>query len=318
MKSNEFRKYLAYVKEQRGTHIPDYYIEKDYVLSRFLSTWQSLKEQGSAPSLDALVFKGGTLLIRNYLQYPRISEDLDFTHQDSNALRRIENSNKRESEIKKRVIPLLDEIKRVCEKAEFDFEVERTNPRYVLVRNSRAVYVLHFYYHSLLTGEEIPVKIEVNFLEDIIYPSTESRINAIVENDTYLKSIGYNLKNVTVKTYPFDEIILEKYRAILTRESFKERDLLDLYLISEHGIDVLGVPDNLVKRKLDCGVLIAPGLLQNLERNCTLLQNHSFLESEDDVSRLTLVTIDTSRYLHFKNLVFEKLKAICATCRNQS
>lgn len=316
MKSNEFRKYLAYVKERRGTHIPDYYIEKDYVLSRFLSAWQSLKDTGSVPSLDALVFKGGTLLIRNYLQYPRISEDLDFTHQGSNALRRIEKSNKRETEIKKRVIPLLDEIKRVCEKAEFDFEVERTNPRYVLVRNSRAVYVLHFYYHSLLTREEIPVKIEVNFLEDIIYPYTESRINTIVENDTYLRSIGYNLKYVTIKTYPFDEIVLEKYRAILTRESFTERDLLDLYLISEQGINVLGVPGNLVKRKLDCGVLIAPGLLQNLKRNCTILQSHGFLESEDDVRRLTLVTIDTSRYLHFKNLFFEKLKAICATYRN--
>jgi predicted nucleotidyltransferase component of viral defense system len=94
MKSNEFRKYISYVKEHRGTHIPDYYIEKDYVLSLFLSTWHSLKKTESTASLDALIFKGGTLLIRNFLGYPRISEDLDFTHQDSHALRHIENVNK--------------------------------------------------------------------------------------------------------------------------------------------------------------------------------------------------------------------------------
>ena len=318
MKSNEFRKYLAYVKERRGAHIPDYYIEKDYTLSLFLSTWQSLKETGNVPSLDALIFKGGTLLIRNYLDYPRISEDLDFTHLDSHALRLIENPNKREGEIKKRIIPLLDEIKRVCDRAGFDFEAKRTNLRYVMVRNSRAVYVLTFYYHSLLTGEEIPVKIEVNFLEGIIHPYTESRINTIIESDVYLKSIGYNLNNISLKAYSLEEIILEKYRAILTRESFKERDLLDLYLIAKKGTDVFKTQKNIIRKKIDCGILIAPGLLQNLKKNCSLLHSQGDLESDDDVSRLTLVTINPAQYRQFKSQLFEKLKEVCAECQSRS
>lgn len=90
MKKNDFRKYVAYVKEQRHSAIDDYYIEKDYFLSLFLSTWQKLKREEKVPHLDALIFKGGTLLVRNYLQYPRISEDLDFTHMDSNELRSID------------------------------------------------------------------------------------------------------------------------------------------------------------------------------------------------------------------------------------
>lgn len=317
MRSSEFRKYLAYVKEQRGTPIPDYYIEKDYILSVFLSEWQSLKETGTVPRLDALIFKGGTLLIRNYLYYPRISEDLDFTHHDSHAIQLIKNPSKREGEIKKRVIPLLNEIKQVCDAAGFDFKVERTNSRYVMVRNSRAVYVLHFYYHSMLTAEEIPVKIEVNFLEDIVHPCLESRINTIVENDVFLKSIDCDLNHLTVKAYPLEEIILEKYRAILTRETFKERDLLDLYLISEQGTDVFRIQNSMMKRKLECGMLIAPGLLKNLEKNCSLLQSQGSLESDDDVNRLTLVTINAERYQRFKGLLFERLKEICTECQHE-
>ncbi len=45
MKNRDFRKYIAYVREQQRSTIADYYIEKDYFLSLFLSTWQKLKLQ---------------------------------------------------------------------------------------------------------------------------------------------------------------------------------------------------------------------------------------------------------------------------------
>lgn len=41
--------------------------------------------------MNALIFKGGTLLIRNYLQYPQISKDLVFTYKDSQHFRAIDN-----------------------------------------------------------------------------------------------------------------------------------------------------------------------------------------------------------------------------------
>ena len=46
MKRNDFRKYLAYVKEQRHTTIEEYYLEKDYFISSFLSMWQQLRGVG--------------------------------------------------------------------------------------------------------------------------------------------------------------------------------------------------------------------------------------------------------------------------------
>jgi predicted nucleotidyltransferase component of viral defense system len=311
MKKRDFRKYIAYVKERRHSTIADYYIEKDYFISLFLSTWQKLKEEKKASSLDALIFKGGTLLVRNYLQYPRISEDLDFTHTDSNKLRLIDNTNKREQEIKKRILPILEDIKIICDACGFDFNNNRTNTRYVKVRNSRAVYVLHFYYTSFITNEEIPVKVEINFLENIMHHYIESRINTIIDMDTFLKSIDYNLENITIKTYSLDEIILEKYRAILTREAIKERDILDLYLIHQRGNNVLKISTSAINKKIQSGIIIAHDMQKNLEKNCQLLQRETSITSDDDVSRFTLINIDNAPYEEFKNHLIKKLKDIC-------
>lgn len=311
MKRNDFRKYLAYVKEQRHITIEEYYLEKDYFISSFLSMWQQLRDEGNIPHLDSLIFKGGTLLARNYLNYPRISEDLDFTHKDSNNLRTIKTTGRRETQIRNRIIPIIDDIKHICDAVNFDFKTDRTNERYIQVRNSRAVYVFYLYYSSLITGEQIPIKIEVNLLDHIIYDSSDETLRNIIDQDTFLKSIGYDLTNRTMKTYALDEIILEKYRAILTRKALKERDILDLYLIHQKGTDVFKAGNKLIDKKIQSGILISPDLEKNLEKNRQLLQKNSFGESNDDINRLTLVEIDDKDYEKFKDQLYKKLKDIC-------
>lgn len=93
----------------------------------------------------------------------------DFTYKDSNRLRKIKRKNQREKEIKKVVIPLINEINIICDSIGFDFDTDRTNPQYIAIRNSRSVYIFYMYYDSLITGEKIPIKIELNFLEHILY-----------------------------------------------------------------------------------------------------------------------------------------------------
>ena len=311
MNKTNFKKYISYVKEKKKSNIEDYYIEKDYFISLFLSTWQKLKDEGKMSNLNKLIFKGGTLLIRNFLNYPRISEDIDFTYEKSNNLRKIESDNKREKEIKKVVIPIIDEIKLICNTAKFDFETDRTNPKYIDVRNSRAVYILNVYYNSLITGEEIPIKIELNFVEEIIHNYSESKINNIIDQDLYLKSIDYDLLDMKINTYPIDEIILEKYRAILTRGNLKERDVFDLYLINKSCKDVLKFDNKLIFKKIESGYMISPDLEANLENNCKLLSDGVFGVSDDDIDRLTLIEIDEKYYEKFKKPLYDKLKEIC-------
>jgi len=139
----------------------------------------------------------------------------------------------------------------------------------------------------------------------------ESRINTIIDMDTFLKSIGYDLENITMNTYPLEEIIVEKYRAILTRESVKERDVLDLYLIHQRGNNVFKVDSHSILTKIESGVIIAPDSRKNLEKNCRLFQNETFVESDDDISRFTLVDVNNAQYGKFKIFLHKKLKVIC-------
>jgi predicted nucleotidyltransferase component of viral defense system len=311
MNKTNFKKYSSYVKEKKKSNIEEYYVEKDYIISLFLSTWQKLKDNGKVSNLDKLIFKGGTLLIRNFLNYPRISEDIDFTYEKCNNLRMIKSGNKREKEIKKVVVPIIDEIKLICDIAKFDFQTDRTSIRHIDVRNSRAVYILNVYYKSLITGEEIPIKVELNFLEEIIHKPAVSEINNIVDQDLFLKSIGYDLVNMRINTYPLDEIILEKYRAILTREGLKERDVFDLFLINKGQKDVFKTDNNLIFKKIVSSFLISHVSKENLVKNCDLLSKGTFGVSDDDIARLTLTEIDAEKYEEFKNRIFNKLKDIC-------
>ncbi len=311
MNSTNFKKYISYVKEKKKSNIEDQYIEKDYFISVFLSTWQKLKGAGKVPHLDKLIFKGGTLLARNYLDYPRISEDIDFTYEESNDLRKLGSKNKREKAILKLIAPIIDDIKFICDNGKFVFDTNRTNRKYIIVRNSRAVYILRVYYNSLITGEEIPIKIELNFLENIFHNCSELKIKNFVNQDLFLKSIGYNLSNIEIRTYPLDEVIIEKYRAILTRDALKERDVFDLYLINKSCKNVLKFDNTLIFEKIESGYMISPDLSNNLEKSCTLLHDDSFGDSDDDISHLSLVEINDKDYEEFKNRLYDKLRDIC-------
>jgi len=311
MNKTNFKKYISYVKEKRKVDVDDEYIEKDYFISLFLSTWQELKNAGKVTNLEMLVFKGGTLLARNYLNYPRISEDIDFTYGKSNDLRKLDSEHKRENEILKLIKPMIDEIKLICDTAKFDFDVNRKNPKYVIVRNSRAVYLLKIYYTSLITGEELPIKIELNFLENIIYDCSKLKINNIVDQDLVLKSIDYDLLNIEINTYSLNEIILEKYRAILTRPKLMERDVFDLYLINKKCKDIFTFDNKLIFSKIESGYIISAESEENLNKACKLLHEGKFGDSDDDVSRLSLVEVDHADYEKFKVPLYEKLKEIC-------
>jgi len=290
MNRTNFKKYISYVKETKKTNIEDQYVEKDYLISVFLSTWQNLKDARKVPHLDKLIFKGGG---------------------GSNELRKLGSKNKREKAILKRITPIIDDIKLICDRAKFGFDTNRTNRKYIIVRNSRAVYILNVYYHSMITGEEIPIKIEINFLEHIFHDCPEVTINNIVTQDLFLKSIGYNLSQIKFRTYPLDEVIIEKYRAILTRDALKERDVFDLYLINKRCKNVLKFDNKLIFKKIESGYMISPDLSNNLEKNCTLLHDGDFGESDDDISHLSLVKINEKDYTEFTNQLYDKLKDIC-------
>jgi len=303
-------KYINYVKNELDFIIEDQYIEKDFLLSLFLSTWQNLQEKGEVKSLGNLIFKGGTLLIRNYLTYPRISEDLDFTHKNCNEIRKM-SQNRRIKTIRTFIIPILKDIKKICDSCGFDFRTNRDDTTYITAYNHKSVYSLSIYRTSEITNLPIKIKIEINFVEHLQYTTKMQLIQHIVNKNAVLSSLGYDLVAPRLSCYTIKELALEKYRAILTREKLKERDIFDLYLIDKRQKDVLKIDNRLIFKKIVISFLISQSSQGNLANNCKKLDEGFFGVSDDDIKRLTLIEIDDKDYEEFKNRLFDKLKDIC-------
>jgi len=296
----EFSIYGKLIQDKRNISLES--IEKDYVLSRVLSSYQTLKTQET--QLQEIIFKGGTLLAKKYLKYHRISVDLDFTHKDSNKIRVLRGKT-RETKIKKLIIPLIEAFSKIAKQCGFDFQTNRTNARYVSILNDRSVYKLYMYYTSLINANEEVIKIEINFIEDQIFKLSEDKLLNLAEflgvEKKRLNVINYDLLEVTIPHYNIQEVMLEKIRAILTRNALKERDVLDLYLLDKiYPLNKLSTL--FIKRK----VVSAEGFLQRVDKHLLksikLLQEQPehFLKSDDNIELLLLKDINKKKYHKFK------------------
>jgi predicted nucleotidyltransferase component of viral defense system len=79
----KLKKYTSEVKKNLNVGISDEIVEKDLLITLILV---ELEKFGLG---EDLIFKGGTLLSRNYLKYHRFSEDLDFVYKNSSSIRKL-------------------------------------------------------------------------------------------------------------------------------------------------------------------------------------------------------------------------------------
>ncbi|MEK7111724.1 MAG: nucleotidyl transferase AbiEii/AbiGii toxin family protein, partial [Patescibacteria group bacterium] len=79
-------KYIEQLKKHFNLANSESILEKDLLLTLILAEFEKL-DLGKE-----LIFKGGTLLSRNYLKYHRFSEDLDFVFKDSTSIRELTRS----------------------------------------------------------------------------------------------------------------------------------------------------------------------------------------------------------------------------------
>src|SRR3990167_4488682 len=106
--------YIGEIKRAMNLNIEEDIIKKDLLLTLILAEFEK------AGLGKELIFKGGTLLSRNYLKYHRFSEDLDFVYKDSNMLREL-NRSMRERKIKQFVDYFAPELKKVADSLGLDF-----------------------------------------------------------------------------------------------------------------------------------------------------------------------------------------------------
>lgn len=148
-------KYIEQIKKNLNLNNHEEILEKDLLLTLILAEFEK------AGLGRDLIFKGGTLLSRNYLKYHRFSEDLDFVFKDSNSIRDLGRS-PRERKVKVFLDYFVPELKKIADTLGLDFSADRSNKKYCRMLSGRAVYTFKVYY-----SENKFIKIEVNFIEKL-------------------------------------------------------------------------------------------------------------------------------------------------------
>lgn len=175
--------------------------EKDYFLA-IVS-----KIVYNSPLRDKLVFKGGTALHHCYLNQMRFSEDLDFTSLDRNIK--------------------LEDVKKIFEPFNF-LEIKKEYVSNATIKLERLMY-------SGPLGQQNSLKLEIDFIQNVIFPTQDLEYKNIWKVDT------------KVKVMDIREIVAEKIRA--TSDRARYRDFYDLFqILKNFKIDLKEIIE-LVKKK---------------------------------------------------------------------
>ena len=251
-----------------------------------------------------LIFKGGTLLSRNYLKYHRFSEDLDFVHKDSGSIREL-NRSARERAIQQCIDSFAPNLKEVSEELGLEFNSDMSKLKFCTILHGRTVYIFRIYY-----SEFQYIKIEINFIEKMIDKPQGISVKAITDffdSSKLLFDLNLSYKNFNVLSYSLKEIILEKYRALLTRREMKERDLFDLFLIRGS----LKINVNEAVEKIRSSSLIKRELHKTINEKLTLLKRNEFFKSDEHIEDLAIVKYDLKEFQNFKDKISSILIVIC-------
>jgi predicted nucleotidyltransferase component of viral defense system len=189
-----------------------------------------------------LAFKGGTCLIKCYLDYPRFSTDLDFTWVDPP---RSGHGRQGTKEIRREIRPTQRQLEKwFAELAPAQGYRTEESEIFHYGRNNRMMTVnLRF---PTAHPTEGLVKVQLNFEDPLLFPTVHASARSLLDGalPPEFLLLGGTLATdyatpIPVTAYDPREILVEKCRAILTRTAAKSRDLVDLYLLErDRGLRV--------------------------------------------------------------------------------
>ncbi|WP_456474506.1 nucleotidyl transferase AbiEii/AbiGii toxin family protein [Candidatus Pyrohabitans sp.] len=226
----KLKEFLALLGKRTGIGSEEL-LEKDFLLNLLL---HKLKGEEYA-------FKGGTCLSKVYLNYHRISEDLDFTFVEQERFHGISGKGIKR-ECSKLITSFGERLEEVAVKHRLDFRLDKSNRRYVEIGSNNRLATFKVWYTSALTGRESFVKVQVNYHELVLFPFQSKTVWPIEVNlspteKKYFEELLDFYKLAEYPVYDAREIACEKLRALLTRVSIKSRDVADLFFI-EKELDI--------------------------------------------------------------------------------
>jgi predicted nucleotidyltransferase component of viral defense system len=293
-----------YLQETRKKKVPDEIIKKDLALSYILYEMsEDIKKDKDSP-FSKLIFKGGTLLSKSHLDYHRFSEDLDFTFSENKMLNKLSNTQR-----KKKIKQYLKEefllrFESIVKKYSFDFdpgEMNKETKKYCPIK--APVHLAKFYIY-LDKDDQTPIKIEINFLDELLFNPEKIKLKQF---NPASQNLIFPLGEAELDSCCIEEILIEKIRAILTRErSIHERDIFDLFLLQNIGHSALKVEVEKIGNKIKQGIGFKQDKNKEMQKIKKTEEKFSQIEKEieEEIKMMNLKDYDSQEYLKF----FNKLK----------
>jgi predicted nucleotidyltransferase component of viral defense system len=278
-------------------------VEKDIILQELLLDLSENKFFA-----QNFAFKGGTCLVKCYMGYYRLSEDIDFTWIDQSDF-----NTKNQNEITRKLSTHIDKVAETFEsittKRGLDFKYRKGDRRYVEIGGSKKMLTFKLWYNSAILGKESFIKVQVNFLEKIHFGLTEKAVKGMSvpkERQAELSRLFQEYKDYskepTLMAYDVKELLAEKVRAILTRKGVKTRDFIDIYMINQRFGLVPEDIDSIVVEKTLFALRMYGKYRDNFEANLGRLTNKEFSISESERD-LLINDLDEKKFQAFlKNL----------------
>jgi predicted nucleotidyltransferase component of viral defense system len=210
-------------------------LEKDYHLHHILA------EIAEDPLLsEQLVFKGGTCLIKAYLGYFRFCEDLDFTWASQEEWAQKTTSAVRRA-CSRHISELGQHLEEICGRLGLKFNNSKDDRTTTEIGGGGRMVRYYPSFKSQTDNSTARLKIEVNFLEKMLYPTKQrplkTYLTELSKKDSEVLKFRHPddykayTQKIDFKCYSPPEIYAEKCRATLTRQAFKLRDYIDILVL---------------------------------------------------------------------------------------
>ena len=191
-------------------------IDKDWVLGHFIDGIYSIPELK-----EVLIFKGGTCLRKCYFPNYRFSEDLDFTSTDATF------------ELTEKMLNQVVQV--ITNNTEIPLHIEELRP---LKHNDKLTgykAIIKFWGadHPRNQAPPLPerwttsIKIEIILYELMVFPTETTQVH-----HPYSDQLSQN--PLEIPCYAIEEVLSEKFRALIQRSYTAPRDFYDIWYLANH------------------------------------------------------------------------------------
>jgi len=231
-----------------------------------------------------------------------------------------------QKEIRRRLSKIIDKLGKLFEKRAsargLDFICDKSNRRYVELVGGNKFLTLKLWFRSEITGRETFVKVQVNFVEHLIFKPRNVKLNSLLQKKKFkeLESLFPELYREYSTPIPFTiyeirEILCEKIRSILTRRGTKARDFIDIFMVREKlGIETDGLENQIVE-KIQYMLNLYARFRQNFKDKAALLASGEIFGWGEE-RELMLAEVNEEEFYKFIREFTESLKRLTIKCAN--